>query len=177
MNKVSPQIYVACLAAYNNAQLHGRWIDANQSVDRIRAEISAMLSQSPEPGAEEWAVHDDEGFCGIEFSEWPDLERVSVIAELLEKHGEAFAVWYRSQDGQLIEVTELESKFFGQWQGTFDSEQDFAERLLEDAGSLSGIPDSARNYFNYEAYARDLSLSGDYSFIRHDGETYVFTNF
>lgn len=27
--KDGPRIYVACLAAYNNGHLHGRWIDAD----------------------------------------------------------------------------------------------------------------------------------------------------
>ena len=31
----TPRIYVACLAAYNNGRLHGRWIDADQSVEDI----------------------------------------------------------------------------------------------------------------------------------------------
>jgi len=40
-NKSEPKIYVACLAAYNNGILHGRWIDANQDADTIRDEIAA----------------------------------------------------------------------------------------------------------------------------------------
>lgn len=39
------RIYVACLAAYNNGILHGRWIDADQSAENIWAEIAAFLSE------------------------------------------------------------------------------------------------------------------------------------
>lgn len=39
----NPKIYVACLAAYNNGILHGRWIDADQDADEIRAGIAEML--------------------------------------------------------------------------------------------------------------------------------------
>ena len=28
----TPRIYVACLAAYNNGRLHGRWIDATTRI-------------------------------------------------------------------------------------------------------------------------------------------------
>ena len=52
-----PRIYVACLAAYNNGQLHGRWIDADQDVEAIQSEIANMLSSSPIPNAEEHAIH------------------------------------------------------------------------------------------------------------------------
>jgi antirestriction protein len=51
----SPKIYVACLAAYNNGKLHGKWIDAAQDADDIQSEVDDMLKTSPEPGAEEWA--------------------------------------------------------------------------------------------------------------------------
>ena len=60
----TPRIYVACLAAYNNGHLHGRWIDANQDPDAIQVEISAMLAASPIADAEEWAIHDYEGYEG-----------------------------------------------------------------------------------------------------------------
>ncbi len=53
----TPSIYVACLASYNNAILHGVWIDATQSEDDIMKEIWEMLDNSPEPNAEEYAIH------------------------------------------------------------------------------------------------------------------------
>ena len=51
------RIYVACLAAYNNGCLHGRWIDAMQGEDHIWLETSAMLAASPVQDAEEYAIH------------------------------------------------------------------------------------------------------------------------
>ena len=53
------RIYVACLAAYNNGILHGRWIDANQDAWAIWDEVSEMLKTSPEADAEEGS--DSEG--------------------------------------------------------------------------------------------------------------------
>ncbi|MEO0467721.1 MAG: antirestriction protein ArdA, partial [Pseudomonadota bacterium] len=52
----APRIYVACLAAYNNGRLHGRWIDATDPHE-VWQQVSAMLAASPEPDAEEWAIH------------------------------------------------------------------------------------------------------------------------
>jgi len=82
-----PRIYVACLAAYNNGRLHGAWIDANQSADDIAAEVQTMLAASPEPGAEEWAIHDYEGFGELRLSEWESFERVASIAAGIAEHG------------------------------------------------------------------------------------------
>lgn len=172
----SPRIYVACLAAYNAGQLHGEWISADQDAEDIQAEIKSMLKSSPESGAEEWAVHDYEGFNSISLGEWPDLELVSNLAKLIVAHGEPFSIWYQNQDGSNFESSELEEMFIEQWQGAFDSETDFAYRLLEESGQLSELPAWAQNYFDYESYARDLHLGGDFSFARHNCQTFVYRN-
>jgi len=173
---MTPRIYVACLASYNAGTLFGKWIDANQSADEIHAEISVMLLGSPEAGAEEWAVHDYEGFGAIRLSEWPDIGRVSKIAGLIEEHGDAFSLWYNSQDAEHCETDEMEEKFLEQWQGAHDSKADFADYLLDTTGQLSELPEWARGYFNFEAYARDLEMGGDYTFVRANGQVYAFSN-
>lgn len=160
---MSITIYVACLAAYNNGKLHGKWIDACQDYQGIHAEISKMLKESPEPGAKEWALHDYEGFLGIKFSKSPNLRRVSAVARLLETEGDPFAIWYETQNGSYFDAEELEEKFLKQWQGMHDSEADFAEYLLDSTNALKELPGWAKGYFNFDAYARDLSLSGEYS--------------
>jgi len=172
----SPRIYVACLAAYNAGQLHGEWLNADREAHEIYADIKSMLERSPEPSAEEWAVHDYEGFNSISLSEWPDIERVSTLAKLIVTHGEPFSIWYQNQDGSNFDTSELEEMFFEQWQGSFESDTDFAYNLLEESGQLSELPTWAQNYFDYEGYARDLHLSGDFSFTRHNCQTYVYRN-
>ena len=62
-------IYVACLAAYNNGKLHGCWIDATQELDDIQDQINSMLVSSPEEDAEEYAIHDYEGFGSYSLGE------------------------------------------------------------------------------------------------------------
>jgi antirestriction protein len=172
-----PRIYVACLAAYNSGELHGKWINASQDTDSIFTDIYSMLKSSPEIGAEEWAIHDYEGFGEIKLSEWADIRRVSAIAKLIAEHGDPFCVWYQSQDAHHFESEELEEKFSEQWQGAHDSESAFADNLLEGTGQISELPTWAQNYFDFGSYARDLSLSGDYSFVRHEGQIYVYSNY
>jgi len=38
----NPQIYVACLASYNNGTLWGRWVDAAQDEDVIHDEMALL---------------------------------------------------------------------------------------------------------------------------------------
>ena len=59
---------MACLAAYNNGKLHGVWIDAYSGVDGIEEQVAEMMACSPEVNAEEWAVHDFEGFGSYSLS-------------------------------------------------------------------------------------------------------------
>ena len=173
---VIPRIYVACLAAYNAGKLHGRWINANQDADNIHAKITEMFKRSPEPFAEEWAVHDFEGFGEIDLGEWPSIERVSVLAGLIKDHGDAFSLWYVNQDGHAIDIDDLEERFLEQWQGSHDSKVAFVDSLLESTSQRDELPEWAKDYFNYDAYARDLELSGDYSFVRHQSQIYVYCN-
>lgn len=63
------------------------------------------------PSAEEWAVHDYEGFEGIKLGEYPDLETVSKLADLLNDHEEAFAAFYQNGDCDGKDPSEWEDHF------------------------------------------------------------------
>jgi antirestriction protein len=77
---LEPRIYVACLAAYNSGWLHGAWIDVGDDADAVWAAIAAMLKTSPVARAEEWAIHDYEGFGGVEIAEYAGVDRVVEVA-------------------------------------------------------------------------------------------------
>ena len=90
----TPRIYVACLAAYNNGKLHGGWIDLDgKSEADVLSEIQDILADSPEPNAEEWAIHDHEGFEGYPVNEFDDIGELCEIAEGIDEHGEAYAIY------------------------------------------------------------------------------------
>src|SRR3546814_11380124 len=84
----NPRIYVACLAAYNNGYLHGSWIDAEQDAWAIYDDVKAMLAASPIAEAEEWAIHDYEGFGNVRISEYAGFAYVSELAAFIAEHGE-----------------------------------------------------------------------------------------
>ena len=98
-----PRIYVACLAAYNGGRLHGQWIDATEP-DEVREEVRTMLADSPEPDAEEWAIHDHEGFEGCRISEWASFDSVCALADFVEQHGRLGARLYGHFEDNLDEA-------------------------------------------------------------------------
>ena len=89
------RIYVASLSDYNDGRLHGAWIDADGDPDDLAAEVQAMLARSPmrreAGGAEEWAIHDYEGFGPVRLGEYEDLATISMIGQGIAEHGPAFA--------------------------------------------------------------------------------------
>ena len=166
MNNFNPRIYVACLASYNNGILHGKWIDADQSVDDINNEIHFMLEASPMPRAEEYAIHDYDDFGGISLSEYEGIETIVEIVSFIKEHGDAgiAALEYFSND------LESAKQNMEEYCGIYNSQTDFARELMNDCYE---IPDYLVYYIDYEAFARDL-FSNDYFSIEKSYKLHVF---
>lgn len=154
MTMTQPKIYVACLASYNNGCLHGCWIDATLDVNDMQDEINAMLKASPEEGAEEWAIHDFEGFGSYRLSEYEGLESVHEVASFIEEHGDLGAELL-SYYG---DVDEARKAIEESYCGCHTSVADYAQELTEDTGD---IPKHLEMYIDYERMGRDMELSGD----------------
>ena len=157
-NWPTPKIYAASLSDYNAGVLHGAWIRADQDEDEIEEAITAMLERSSQPGAEEWAIHDYEGFSGIELSEYEQTDTIARIGAGLAEHGPAFAHWadcVGTGDQDLLD--QFHQHYLGHW----DSMEDYAEQLLDDLGiDTEGLgPEMLRPYIrlDIEAFARDLA--------------------
>jgi antirestriction protein len=74
-----PRIYAASLSDYNNGRLHGAWIDADQDPEAIGEAIEEMLAGSHYGPAEEFAIHDTDGFGPVRLSEYESLEDIWLI--------------------------------------------------------------------------------------------------
>jgi antirestriction protein len=173
----TPRIYVASLADYNAGRLHGRWIDADQSVDDIHAEIAELLAESRELIAEEWAIHDYENFGGLRLSEFEDLEFVAEVARLMGEHGTMFAELV-AHFGGTSGVEEARRHMEEGYCGEFDKLEHFAEQFLDDCygDALKSLPDFIRYHIDYEGIARDMELSGDVFTIKHGRKVCVFNS-
>jgi len=168
--KDTPSIYVACLAAYNNGKLHGAWIDATQEPDAIMEAVQTMLAASPELQAEEWAIHDYEGFYSIRLSEWEGFAEVHAYASFIEAHGQLGADLIAHMDTLELAQTALEDGYAG----CHESLADFAQKLTEDT---TQIPKNLAYYIDYDRMGRDMEMSGDIFTIEtaHD-EVHIFWN-
>jgi antirestriction protein len=176
----TPRIYVACLASYSAGTLHGKWIDLEgKDKDDVQEEVNQVLRSSPfpnvmvehegkqVPSAEEWAIHDYDEFPNL--GEYPGLDKVMEVASAIEEHGEAYEAYMSMVGTDYATVESFEEAYNGEW----DSEKDFAYDLVDSLGMLEGIPESIQNYFNYDAFTRDLFM-GDYTSVDLNGKCYVF---
>ena len=173
---ITPKIYVASLSDYNAGRLHGVWIDATEGMEAISIEIEAMLAASPEPGAEEYAIHDYEGFGPVRLLEYESLADVAAIAAGIQQHGHAFAVWAdhlrSTADRWHSDLDQFEECFIGRW----DSLADYGDHLLDLLGIDldDDLPSLVAPYiyFDREMFALDF-LDLHHIVLASDG-VYIF---
>lgn len=173
----APRIYVVSLADYVNGNLHGRWIDAAQDVDDIWVEVKDMLAESRLPDAEEYAIHDYDGFHGLRLGEYESLQTVSAIAKGVAEHGEAFACWVDciGTDGP----TERPDLFTDCYQGHYESLEEYGSQMWDDFGytkALEALPEALRSYVSVDAgmWARDMRLEGAIDYAHGSTGVHVF---
>ena len=179
---LSPRIWVGSLADYNNGRLYGVWMNATLEPEELDASTQFLLRNSRTPGAEEWAVMDYDGFGGYKVAEWTSFETISLIAQGVAEHGEAYAAWVEyvgDTSGQLLEP----DQFHDHYEGEFDSVQDYVEYILKETGiyeeldrALEVIPESIRRYVqvDVEMMARDWEIEGLHVAESAGGGVHVF---
>jgi len=165
------RIYIADLAAYNNGKLHGVWIDATDCMEDIQEQINNMLAESPEGFAEEYAIHDYEGFAGYSLGEYDCIETVHDIAYFIldnpEIGGELLSYCCGDLDKAKTDIDE-------NYSGCYKSLADYAQELTEET---TQIRDSLAYYIDYERMGRDMELSGDvYTIETSFEEIHIFWN-
>ena len=167
VNNLNPEIYVACLSAYNSGHLHGAWIDATLDESDIYAAIQAMLVKSPVAGAEEWAIHDYTDFGNNILSEYSGVDAVQAKATFIKEHG-SIAIALLEYYSDLQDATDaLENFYHGEWNSELDFATEFFHEMHHD------ISDGVLFYIDYEAFGRDLFIN-DFFSLEVEGSVHVF---
>jgi len=158
------RIWVGCLAAYNNGNLHGEWIDCEGlDVSELQNAVNNILETSPEANAEEFMIFDTEGF-GNFVGEYTPLSDVIAITEALTSVDDPDALLEFMDCFSFTSIVDAIDDFESAYRGHYDSEKEFAMEEVENLGELDSNSLLA-NYFDYDAYARDLFI-----------DNYIFSN-
>jgi antirestriction protein len=137
-------------------------------------------ASAPFASAEEYAIHDHEGFCGLISSEWPDLAELGQAAEALEDDDKRRGLLWLVQDrGYTIsEALERCDEVCAHEGDAFDLAADYAQELAADT-----IEDFAERcgqwpffHIDWTAAGRELLQAGDVDLAELDGERFLVTN-
>lgn len=163
-----PRVYIACLAAYNNGHLHGDWFDCDFE---LNDNIQKVLKTSPIPNAEEWAIHDHEGFGSYSISEYHGIDELVEIADLIAEHGEILPeliAWRGDIKGALEALEHY-------YEGKFESELDFAYYHVEQSVNIDDLPELIRHAIDYDSIATTIFIN-DFHSIKLNHKFHVFSN-
>ena len=145
--KQDSQIYVACLASYNAGSLVGEWITPADTEEKLQAQIDAILKASPEPDAEEWAIHDYDNFPNL--GEYPSNKDIIKV----KQHQTYAGINETNAFLSIYQIDDLEH-FNESYAGEFDSFSDYSNELADDCFNASDI-----QYFDYDAFERDCHFN------------------
>lgn len=168
--ETGPRIYVGTYAKYNAGSIKGAWLNLEDYASK-EAFLEACADLHKDEADPEFMFQDFEGFPRSLYSESSVSDALWDWLALDEDDRELLAVYQDNVDGD-ADIEKARENYAGK----YDSEKDWAENFLEDSGMLQEIPENLRYYFDYEAYARDARMGGDVTFVRHDGDVWVFWN-
>lgn len=171
-NILEAKIYVGTYAKYNQGSIYGKWLSLTDYFDK--GEFYNACNE----------LHSDEEDPELMFQDWENIpsglitessfsDNIFGIIEAVGKLDEksAFNVWMNNgfYDLNSNDISDVFSSFKDEYQGEYDSEEDYAYEIVE---SCYDLPEIAKAYFDYEKLSRDLFVT-DYWF----DSGFVFRNF
>ena len=169
---MSIEIFLTNLGKYNEGQLVGKWVNLPvplDKLDKVLAEIGIGGHY------EEYFITDCETSCsGMReaIGEFTSLSALNELAEMVDElpadRGKVFsAVMETESCGSIEAVKEVIAQLddFDLLEGVDDDEA-LGYVYAEEYGCIA-IPDHLRNYFDYEAYGRDIRLEGSITYTTY----------
>ena len=169
-NPDAPRVYVGTYHKYNCGSIEGKWLDLEDYSDKDEF-LQACAELHNDEHDPEFMFQDYENIPNGLISESHIDEKLWDWIELDDDDRELLAVYQAEidSDGDIEQAREA-------FEGKYKDEEDWAYEFMESTGMLSQIPENLRNYFDYEAFARDARYGGDITFVEHQGETWAFRN-
>ena len=156
-------IFVNTWGNYNeNGADGGEWItlpmDAEELKEALNKIAAAMGDNDPE-----WAIHDYEWVTEIEPREISEMESIEKLNEELQEL-DGLSEWDQKEIAAAMEAFgyTFTEAYDRQQRGCFIfyAGQDLEEVAEELINECYDLPEFALRYFDYEAFARDLSFDG-----------------
>ena len=155
------RVYVGTYNKYNSGSLFRQVVRPFRlfGQGRIYGSVPGTAQGRPRP---EFMFQDYENIPEALISEsWLSdkfFELRDAIEKLSETQQEAFFVWCDHHNNDISEedADDLISSFEDEYQGEYKDEEDYAYEIVEECYDL---PEFAKTYFDYSAFARDLFMT------------------
>lgn len=166
------RIFLTNLGKYNEGKLIGEWIEL-PCTDEELEEVLEKIGISDEPDEngnyyEEWFISDYEtDIPKLTVREYDNLDELNELVETLEDlddHDREIIEALISEGYTINEA--IDKKYDCRIYYNCNDMEDVAIEYVEETGLLDNIPEHLRDYFDYEAYGRDMDYEG----------TFIFTN-
>ena len=182
------KLYLANLGKYNEGILKGEWIElplSETELEEVMVNIGVAhydkegnfvpyVIETDEKGYEyvyeEYAIHDYETDLNISISEYSSLDNLNAIAENVEKYELDYvnvllddgAIGMKDLiEGDLEEI--MQNYSFIELEPNMNEEQEVGYAYVDEVcGGLECLSkEILERYFDYEAFGRDILLSGE----------------
>lgn len=161
-------VYVGTFGKYSSGSIAGNWLNIADYESKTEFMQACAELHSDEADAE-FMFQDWENIPSALIAEcWIDgkvFEFAAKMKELDDTTAEAFGVYLDNIGMYEIDSKDVEDifeDFQEAYNGEFESEEDFAYYCVEEF--YSDMPEIAKRYFDYSAFARDLFIA-DYNFF------------
>lgn len=161
-------VYLTNLGKYNEGYLIGEWLNLPATDDEIEELMERIGIDGEE--YEEFFITDYESDYGIKCGEYDNLDDLNALAENLselEDYQLDIIEALMTEGGYDVEQALEKLDDVRIWAGCYNMAE-VAEQYAEKTGLLDSIPDDLQDYFDYEAYGRDMEIEGQFIFT-NDG--------
>ena len=164
------KVFLTNLGKYNEGYLIGEWLE----LPATKQEIDACMERiGINEEYEEYFITDYETNINIEIGEYSNLDELNEIAEQLEKLNKdddiiRAILSYTNNIQETIDIINR-GDYIIYWD--CDDMVDVAYQIVEECGYLNNVPEQVKMYFDYEAFARDLGIEGNFEAL--DNSRYI----
>lgn len=161
------RVYVANLGKYNEGKLIGAWFTPPIDYEEMKEQIGLNDEY------EEYAIHDYElPFSIDEYTPIEEINHLCSLAEEIEDTPIGDACWeiqrafFSSFEEMMENVDDIRSY------PNCNDMSDLAYEFVEE-GLLGEIPETIRQYIDYESYGRNLEIDGNFVVTSHGVFEYI----
>jgi len=165
------RVFITDLAAYNNMELNGKWVELGIDEEELNQTIKEILEWG-EKVCKDGSIHEEYFLTDWEGEEFFQIEEYTNVFKLNEEvarfeglnldDSSKKCVSFLLSNNIVSNLDEALEKYedclIYQDMGFLD----LSYQIIEEQYNLDELPQFVSNYFDYEKFARDLELEGFY---------------